>query len=166
MGLFTFIKDAGAKIFGIGKTSSEKKAEEYAREEAKEALEDRNAEQHLYSVLSDLGLEVENLAININDDVANVTGLAANQATREKVVLVIGNSSGIAGVHDNMEVEIEEPAATFHTVERGDTLSKIAKRVYGNAMKYPVIFEANRPMLSDPDKIYPGQVLRIPSLDE
>ena len=57
-----------------------------------------------------------------------------------------------------------EPEATYYTVVSGDTLSKIAKEQYGNAMKYPVIFEANKPMLTDPDKIYPGQVLRIPNL--
>ena len=92
-------------------------------------------------------------------------GTAKNQETKEKVILVVGNTAGIAGVSDEMDVEVEEPVATFHTVERGDTLSKIAKKVYGNAMKYPVIFEANRPMLTHPDKIYPGQVLRIPALD-
>jgi nucleoid-associated protein YgaU len=78
--------------------------------------------------------------------------------------LVVGNTVGIAGVEDEMEVEVEEPVAIFHTVERGDTLSKISKKVYGDSMKYPVIFEANKPMLSHPDKIYPGQVLRIPAL--
>jgi nucleoid-associated protein YgaU len=57
-----------------------------------------------------------------------------------------------------------EPEATFYTVKRGDTLSGIAKAHYGNAGKYMVIFEANKPMLEDPDKIYPGQVLRIPPL--
>ena len=164
MGLFTFIKDAGAKIFG-GKTSSEKAAEASAAEAAKEAAEDRAAEQHLYGTISTLGFEVENLNISIQDDMATITGKAANQETKEKVVLVVGNSSGIASVDDNMEVEIQEPEAVFHTVKSGDTLGKIAKAVYGNAMKYPVIFEANRPMLEHPDKIYPGQVLRIPALD-
>ena len=53
-----------------------------------------------------------------------------------------------------------------YTVVKGDYLSKIAKRVYGDAMKYNIIFDANRPMLSDPNKIYPGQVLVIPPLDE
>jgi len=57
-----------------------------------------------------------------------------------------------------------EPEAQYHTVVKGDTLSKIAKTFYGDAMKYPVIFEANKPMLTHPDKIYPGQVLRIPAL--
>jgi nucleoid-associated protein YgaU len=64
-----------------------------------------------------------------------------------------------------MEVVEEKPAAVFHTVERGDTLSGIAKKHYGSAMKYPVIFEANKPMLEHPDKIYPGQNLRIPPLE-
>jgi nucleoid-associated protein YgaU len=93
----------------------------------------------------------------------------ANLATKEKVVLVAGNTKGIASVEDNMsvaEVEVIDKAAMaqFHTVESGDTLGEIAKVFYGNAMKYPVIFEANKPMLSHPDKIYPGQVLRIPPL--
>ena len=164
MGLFTFIKDAGAKIFG-GKTSKEKAADAKAADTRREAAEDRAAEQQLRKTINDLGLDVENLNISINDDKATVTGKAANQETKEKVVLVVGNSAGIARVEDNMDVDVQEPEATFHTVEKGDTLSKIAKNVYGDAMKYPVIFEANKPMLSDPDKIYPGQVLRIPALD-
>jgi nucleoid-associated protein YgaU len=164
MGLFTFIKDAGAKIFG-GKTSREKKADAAAKDAVKEAAEDREAEQQLRATIMRLDLEVENLGITIKDDMAKVTGKVASQEIREKVILVIGNSAGIATVDDDLEVEVKAPEAKFHTVERGDTLSKIAKKVYGNAMKYPVIFEANKPMLSDPDKIYPGQVLRIPNLD-
>ena len=85
----------------------------------------------------------------------------------EKIVLVVGNTDGISKVDDRLELIVKqevkkEPAARFYTVVKGDTLSKIAKAHYGDAMKYPVIFEANKPMLSDPDKIYPGQVLRIP----
>ena len=64
-----------------------------------------------------------------------------------------------------MTVENVEPEAQFYTVVSGDTLGKIAKKFYGNAMKYPVIFESNKPMHEHPDKIYPGQVLRIPALD-
>ena len=64
-----------------------------------------------------------------------------------------------------MTVEHVEPEAQFHTVESGDTLGKIAKNYYGNAMKYPLIFEANQPMLKTPDLIYPGQVLRIPQIE-
>lgn len=161
MGLFSFIKDAGAKIFGIGKTTAQEAAEA-AAEELK--LEDAAAKR-LEQTIVDLDLQVENLNIHIDDDAATVTGEAFNQATKEKVVLVIGNSNGIAMVDDQMTVENEEPVAQFHTVVSGDTLGKIAKSYYGNAMKYPEIFEANKPMLKDPNLIYPGQVLRIPALD-
>ena len=68
-------------------------------------------------------------------------------------------------VDDQLEMAGAAPEPVFYTVQRGDTLSGIAKEQYGNAMKYPMIFEANRPMLKDPDRIYPGQVLRIPPLD-
>jgi len=161
MGLFSFIKNAGATIFGIGKTEAEEAAEATAEELREEALVARRLE----GTIRDLGLDVDNLNVHIDDDAATVSGLAHDQATKEKVVLVIGNSEGIATVDDQMTVENPEPEAQFHTVVSGDTLGKIAKNYYGNAMKYPVIFEANKPMLSDPDKIYPGQVLRIPALD-
>jgi nucleoid-associated protein YgaU len=161
MGLFSFIKNAGAKVFGIGKTD----AEEAAEAAAKELKLEEAAARKLEETITDLQLQVEGLNIFIDDDAATVSGMAYNQATREKVILVIGNSNGIATVDDQMTVEHEEPVAQFHTVISGDTLGKIAKTYYGNAMKYPVIFEANKPMLTDPDKIYPGQVLRIPTLD-
>lgn len=157
MGLFSFIKDAGAKIFG-GKTEAEKNAEEAAA-----AAE--SAARKLEETVSDLGLDVTNFNVSISGDTATVTGSAHDQSTKEKAILVVGNSAGIASVDDRMTVENPEPEAQFHTVASGDTLSKIAKTVYGDAMKYPVIFEANKPMLKHPDKIYPGQVLRIPALD-
>ena len=78
--------------------------------------------------------------------------------------LCCGNVDGVAQVNDEMTVAAAAAASSFHTVVKGDTLSKIAKTAYGDPMKYPVIFEVNKPMLSDPDKIYPGQVLRIPDL--
>ena len=153
MGLFSFIKNAGARVFGIGKTTEEEAAE---------------AAAGLRNAVETLGFNVVDLNIEVADDVATIWGEADSQATREKVVLVVGNTEGIASVDDRMTVavaEVEEPVAQFHTVVSGDTLGKIAKTYYGNAMKYPVIFEANKPMLSHPDKIYPGQVLRIPALD-
>ncbi|MBC3759811.1 peptidoglycan-binding protein LysM [Hyunsoonleella sp. SJ7] len=161
MGLFSFIKNAGAKVFGIGKTDAEEAAEAAAKELKMEQL----AAQKLEETINDLQLQVENLNVFIDDETATVSGMAYDQATKEKVVLVVGNSNGIAMVDDQMTVENVEPEAQFHTVVSGDTLGKIAKKYYGNAMKYPVIFEANKPMLTDPDKIYPGQVLRIPALD-
>jgi len=154
MGLFSFIKNAGAKVFGIGKTTAEEAAEAAAEKAGK-----------LVNAVEALGLNVENLSINVDDDTATIYGEAEDQATREKTVLVVGNTEGIASVDDQMTTAVQEPEAQFHTVVSGDSLSKIAKKYYGNAMKYPVIFEANKPMLTDPDKIYPGQVLRIPVLD-
>ncbi len=112
-----------------------------------------------------LGLEVDQLRIDYDDGVATIRGAAADQATREKVVLAVGNTAGIARVDDQMTVAETAPEATLYTVVAGDTLSKIAKVHYGDAMKYPAIFEANRPALKDPDKIYVGQVLRLPPLD-
>jgi nucleoid-associated protein YgaU len=91
-----------------------------------------------------------------------VSGQAPDQATKEKILLCCGNVAGVAAVNDLMTVA--EPAAEsrFHLVEKGDTLSAVAKKAYGNANAYMKIFEANKPMLSHPDKIYPGQLLRIP----
>ena len=165
MGLFSFIKNAGAKVFGIGKTDAEEAAEAAAEAAARKLEQEEAAARKLEETITDLQLQVEGLNVFIDGDAASISGLAYNQATREKVVLVVGNSNGIATVDDQMTVEREEPVAQFHTVASGDTLGKIAKTYYGNAMKYPVIFEANKPMLTHPDKIYPGQVLRIPSLD-
>jgi nucleoid-associated protein YgaU len=95
-------------------------------------------------------------------NVAKVFGVAKDQATKEKVILAAGNVHGVAGVQDMMTVDLSQPEAKFYTVVKGDTLSKIAKEFYGNANAYMKIFEANKPMLAHPDKIYPGQNLRIP----
>ncbi len=166
MGIFSFIKDAGEKIFGQDKKETEKPTEKTENTREKAERENAKAASKLETTLRDLKLQVEDLNIKIDDDVATITGKAEDQSTKEKVVLVVGNSEGIAKVDDRMTVDKTEPEAKFHTVERGDTLSKIAKEHYGDAMKYPVIFEANKPMLKDPDKIYPGQVLRVPHLEK
>lgn len=155
MGLFSFIKNAGAKVFGIGKTTGEEAAE--AAVEAASGL--KNA-------VETLGFNVTDLNIEVAGETATVWGEVDSQSTREKVVLVVGNTEGIGSVDDRMTIAAPvEPVSQFHTVVSADTLGKIAKTYYGNAMKYPEIFEANKPMLSHPDKIYPGQVLRIPALD-
>jgi len=154
MGLFSFIKNAGAKVFGIGKTTAEESAEAAAEKASK-----------LVNAVETMGFGVTDLDVTVAGDLATVYGQAENQATRERVVLVVGNTEGIASVDDRMTTAVQEPEAQFHTVVSGDTLGKIAKTYYGNAMKYPEVFEANKPMLSHPDKIYVGQVLRIPVLD-
>ncbi len=154
MGIFDFVKEAGEKLRG----SDDDKAFD-------EALEERRKGNALLRLVMGLGLEVDRLGIDYDDGVATITGTAADQATREKVVLAVGNTAGVARVDDRMEVAESAPEATLYTVVSGDTLSKIAKAHYGDARKYPLIFEANRPVLKDPDKIYVGQVLRIPPLD-
>ena len=92
-----------------------------------------------------------------------VKGTAPTQAIKEKVTLCCGNVASVTSVENQMTVTNPEPEAQYHDVVSGDTLSGIAKKYYGDANKYPQIFEANKPMLSSPDKIYPGQKLRIPA---
>ena len=143
MGIFNFVMNAGKKLMG-----GDKEPAEAIQQEVK-----------------DLGLDGD-VNVEVDGSKVKITGQAPNQEMREKIILAAGNIDGIEAVEEEIATEAEEPEATFHTVVSGDTLSKIAKEVYGDAMKYPVIFEANKPMLSDPDKIYPGQVLRIPPLAE
>ena len=84
---------------------------------------------------------------------------------KEALIVSVGNTQGVACVDDRMEVEEPAPEAVMYTVQSGDTLSKISREQYGDAMKYPKIFEANQPMLKAPNLIYPGQVMRIPPLE-
>jgi len=164
MGLFKFIKEAGAKVFGAGKETKGVTTKVAVDNRIEESVENEKAARKLEETIQDLNLKVQNLKITIKDDLAKISGHADKQSTREKVILVVGNVKGISQVEDNLTIENKEPEAVFHTVERGETLSKIAKQHYGNANQYPEIFEANKPMLKDPDKIYPGQVLRIPTM--
>jgi nucleoid-associated protein YgaU len=151
MGLIDFIRDAGEMIFGQGKETP-----------VADATAEADASEALMKGVTALGIPIENLSIQVKGDVATVSGRAKSQADREKAVLAVGNTKGIAQVDDQITVEKVEAEATFYTVQRGDTLSKIAREHYHDASQYPVIFEANHPMLKDPDKIYPGQKLRIP----
>lgn len=108
--------------------------------------------------VEDLGLNTAGLDISVIGDVVKVSGEAVSQEVKEKVIMAVGNAAGVAAVED--EAIGADPV--FHEVQKGDTLWKIAERALGNGARYTEIFEANRPMLSDPDKIYPGQMLRIP----
>ena len=157
MGLFDFILGKGKKL-----DVPEPAPRPQVTPEEFQRAKDARRGQGLTQLVQGLGLEVAGLAIEVAGPKATIRGKAASQAVREKVVLAVGNVEGIAQVDDQMEVAVSEPPAVFYTVERGDTLSAIAKKFYGKASAYPKIFEANKPMLTDPDKIYPGQVLRIP----
>ena len=133
MGLFNFWKKSGKKL-----------AEEPTAEVLKQEV-------------ADLGLDAEGLDFEVDGDKVKISGAALTPELREKVILAVGNVEGVAEVEDEVADD-----AVFHTVEKGDTLSAIAKKTLGSANRYNEIFEANKPMLSHPDKIYPGQVLRIP----
>lgn len=158
MGIFDFVKDAGEKLFG----KEDPTPQPQVRQVSPQELEAMKRRKLLEKVVADFGLEVEGLEIQLTGDTAVVRGKVDSQAEREKVILAVGNVRGIAHVDDQLEAVHKEPEAQMHTVVSGDTLSKIAKKYYGNANLYPKIFEANQPMLKHPDKIYPGQVLRIP----
>lgn len=167
MGLFSFLKNAGTALFGGNKAETKSTPAAPAAPTALDQLENAQLAMRLTNHVVALGLQVTNLNITVDDDKATITGEAANQSEREKIILAVGNVAGIATVEDLMTLAPEvapEPEAVFYTVVKGDTLSKISKQHYGTPNKYPVIFEANKPMLKDPDKIYPGQVLRIPPI--
>ena len=173
MGLFSFVKSIGEKLGGGAR------------------IERENLTAHIKS----LGLPVEKFLASFNEDGESVDifGWVPDLATKEKLILAVGNLQGISKVTEHLHIgkppaapasapaatagtapaaaeaptplsaeEDVKPTSTFYTVQKGDSLSKIAKEQYGNANRYSEIFEANKPMLKHPDKIFPGQVLRIP----
>ena len=162
MGIIDFVKEAGEKIADmVGGGDAQ------AAAPAKPGPDlDAEAERYIGLMLGSLNLDAQDLACTVDGDTCTVRGTVTSQLDREKVVIIAGNTQGIARVDDQLVVKEPAPESVFYTVQKGDSLSKIAKAQYGDAMKYPVIFEANKPMLKDPDKIYPGQVLRIPQEDQ
>ena len=166
MGLMSFLKNAGEKLFGGGEAKAAEAAVAAAPTPENIAALSQAAGKSIADYIDKQGLQVDGLDVGFDAPSATVTvsGSVADQATKEKVLLCCGNVAGVEAVNDMLTVISPEPEAKFHAVVSGDNLSKIAKAHYGDANKYPVIFEANKPMLSHPDKIYPGQMLRIPPL--
>jgi nucleoid-associated protein YgaU len=167
MGLMDFVKEAGEKLFGRGQTQvamAEAKAD--PGNDAKVRAANAAAGDAVLAYIKTQNLSATGLTVTFDGATATVSvfGVAPDQATKEKIALCCGNVAGVAKVNNMMSVDQSAPEATYYTVVSGDTLSKISKTSYGDANKYMVIFEANKPMLSDPNKIYPGQVLRIPPL--
>jgi nucleoid-associated protein YgaU len=169
MGLIDFAKSVGRKL-GLGDDEPAKGHPTApaapapggpSPEQVKEVMERRRASA-LVKLVNDMGFHVDELGIRVDGDKVTVTGNVDTQANREKIVLLVGNVEGVGSVDDQLKVATPEPEAVFYEVKSGDNLSKIAKHFYGDANKYPKIFEANKPMLKDPDEIYPGQRLRIP----
>jgi len=144
MGLFSFIKEAGEKIFGSGKAN------------AAELKED----------LDSLELDTQELQVEVEGDQVVLKGEVKDQETLEKAILQVGNKKGVASVNTDA-VTVVKPAEEeiiFHEVKKGDSLWKLAAKYYGDGSKYMHIFNANKPMLKNPDLIYDGQVLRVPPL--
>lgn len=141
MGFFDFVKNAGKSLFG---SSDANAAEAIAKEVGDPSLADK-------------------IKVEVDGETVKVSGDVPDQETREKIIVAAGNVDGISKVDEDIKTEDETPEGAFHTVEKGDTLWAIAEKAYGDGSKYMVIFEANKPMLSHPDKIYPGQKLRIPA---
>jgi nucleoid-associated protein YgaU len=146
MGMFNFGRDRGKEL----------------RTPIRQGSEQTSAAE-MADMLRDLGITIEGGRITVKGDEVTITGKASDTAEKERAVLVLGNTKGVAKVNDQMTVAAQaQPQSQFYEVKSGDTLSKIAKQFYGDANKYSAIFEANKPMLKDPDEIYPGQTLRIP----
>ncbi|MFV0305771.1 MAG: peptidoglycan-binding protein LysM [Moheibacter sp.] len=149
MGLFSFIKNAGEKVFGGNETPEEKA-------------------QKVKDHVGKFGFDLSQVTFSSNGDNIVVGGTAKNLDEKQKILATAGNVDGIEAVEDQLilaeplKFDLPDFSKTMYTVKSGDNLSKISKEVYGDSNKYNTIFEANKPMLSHPDKIYPGQVLYIP----
>lgn len=166
MGLLTFIKNAGEKLFGKREAvaAAPTAGSGAAPPAADPKAVNRAAADAILAYIKTQNLETIGLTITFDgaNGAVKVVGSVPDQETKEKVVLCCGNVDGVEHVEEEILVEQVEPEAEFYTVVKGDNLSKIAKMHYGDPNKYMVIFEANKPMLKHPDKIYPGQMLRIP----
>ncbi len=156
MAFWDFMKGSGKSVLGAEAEAASPAAQSDA--ELARAETDRKVAA-LKGELKALGLGGKDVHLTLRGDTVKIQNKDLDDETLEKLVLAIGNIKGIARVETEAE---PAKAPVFYTVKKGDTLSAIAKATLGNANRYPEIFEANKPILSSPDKIYPGQVLRIP----
>ncbi len=165
MGIFDFLKNAGREI-------NNDRADAEILENILTALSGQAATG-----------QIQGLQVHFDDGIATISGTVNSMATKQKAILIAGNIKGVEKVNDDNlviavpqppKVEMEEmpraeiptieevPKFSFYTIQRGDSLSKIAKRYYGDAMRWPDLFEANREVIQNPDLIYPGQQIRVP----
>lgn len=160
MSIISFIEQAGEKLFSRPAQASAAAAQPDL------ASLNATAGQAITKYIASQNLTAQGLDVKYDGASQTVTvdGVAPDQATKEKIVLCCGNVAAVSKVDDQLTVAAAAtPPSTYVTVKAGDTLSKIAKEAYGDGNAYMQIFDANKPMLSNPDKIYPGQVLRIPA---
>lgn len=142
MGLFDFAADIGKKVFGIGDAN--------AADQIKENIEANNP-------------GVTDLTVSLDDEVCTLEGSCDSAEAKEKTVLMAGNMKGVSSVNaDGLSAPEAEAEAEYYVIESGDTLWAIADKFLGSGAKYPEIFEANREVIEDPDKIFVGQKIRIP----
>lgn len=153
MGLFDFAKDIGNKLFSNDEDAGQKITD--------------------YIIASNPG--ISGLTAAFSDGQVTLVGTTDSIEAAQKAVLMAGNVKGVEEVivkisvtdAENVEVTDVEAAlepenVEYYIIQSGDSLSKIAKKYYKNAMEYPRIFEANREVIKDADLIYPGQKIRIP----
>ncbi len=154
MAFFDFLGNAGKKLLGKGNDN----------EAIKHEIESSFSE-----------LPVQGLVVEVDGDTVALGGVATDNATKEKAILIAGNVEGISKVNADQlvtlaqiseenvrEEEVFEPV--FYTIQKGDTLWGIASEFYKDGSKYPLIVEANLEVIKDADLIYPGQAIRIPEL--
>ncbi|HKL62981.1 MAG TPA: peptidoglycan-binding protein LysM [Woeseiaceae bacterium] len=152
MDLLGFAKDIGRRIFN----------------------KDEEAEEKIEELILQNNPGVRNLGVEFDQGIVGLSGECESGAAMQKCVLLAGNVEGVTDVYANKmtirppergaeeAAEAAEDPVEFYTIRSGDTLGKIARQYYGDAMQYPRLFEANREVIEDPDKIYPGQRIRIP----
>ncbi|NPA27426.1 MAG: peptidoglycan-binding protein LysM [Epsilonproteobacteria bacterium] len=169
MGLFSFFKDAGKSVLGNGND------DEAIKNEIEESL----------------GAEaIDGLVVSVEDGKVTLAGVAQDNATREKAILIAGNIEGVEavdadqlvtpemiaaastpeeGVEESAEAEVAPttpiPEPRFYTIQEGDSLWKIAQEFYGDGNKYTYLVQENIEVIKDENKIYPGQTIRIPEID-
>ena len=167
--IISFIKEAGERLFKhppMPTTSAAGTPTATKSTTPDLAGLNRAAADSIKRYVASKGLPTNTLDLRYDGSTSTVTvaGAVPDQATREKIVVCCGNIASVQHVNDQMTVTHSGDQSEYYTVKKGDTLSKIAQEHYGSPTRYSAIFEANKPMLSDPDKIYPGQTLRIPRL--
>ena len=150
MSLLDFVTDIGHSLFN-------------SDEKAAEAIKNH--------ILAD-NPGIDDLGVTYQKGFVTLTGVSQTWEAVEKAILMAGNVKGVGKVISNIQVaEGAEVAPAelggsgsgqYYEIKSGDTLSAIAKHLLGDANAYMKIFEANREVIKDPNKIFPGQKIRIP----
>jgi nucleoid-associated protein YgaU len=144
MSLFDFVKDVGKKLFPS-------------------AARPEDAAAKIHEEIEAAGLGITGLGVTFANGNVRLTGTSPTAAAMEKAALIAGNVEGVSNVDTSgLVAPLATEVVEYYVVEKGDSLSKIALRYYGDASLHPRIFDANREVIRDPNLIYPGQKLRIP----